>query len=134
MPPDRIAELIADRLFTNGAQEHAQRLVLTIDTPYPRNLGGWCEAAAVDQIEKVLTDVGGLLPATAEPDRLQLIGGQSVDRLKAMGGLNTDQRQAVRNWAADDRLWTTQETVEINLATFARLILALPAQAPRGET
>ena len=37
--------------------------------------------------------------------------------------LNQAQEAAVKSWAADDRLWTTQETVEINLRTFARAIL-----------
>jgi hypothetical protein len=45
--------------------------------------------------------------------------------------LSEAQRQAVKEWAADDRLWTTQETVEINLRIFARKILALAAE---GET
>lgn len=38
--------------------------------------------------------------------------------------LNTEQERLVKEWAADDRLWTTQETVQFNLATFARAILA----------
>jgi hypothetical protein len=38
--------------------------------------------------------------------------------------LNAKQEQAAKEWAADDRLWTTQETVEFNLRTFARKILA----------
>ena len=37
--------------------------------------------------------------------------------------LNPAQARAVEAWAADDRLWTTQETVEFNLRTFARIIL-----------
>jgi len=37
--------------------------------------------------------------------------------------LNDAQEQAAKVWAADDRLWTTQETVEFNLRTFARVIL-----------
>ena len=37
--------------------------------------------------------------------------------------LNEAQLNATKQWAADDRLWTTQETVEINLRTFARVIL-----------
>lgn len=32
---------------------------------------------------------------------------------------NGKQKAVIKKWAADDRLWTTQETVEINLATFA---------------
>lgn len=37
--------------------------------------------------------------------------------------LNDEQEQTIKQWAADDRLWTTQETVEFNLRTFARCIL-----------
>jgi len=39
--------------------------------------------------------------------------------------LNDAQEAIVKEWAADDRLWTTQETVEFNLRTFARVILGL---------
>lgn len=38
--------------------------------------------------------------------------------------LNAEQLQAAKEWAADDRLWTTQETVEFNLTVFARKILS----------
>jgi hypothetical protein len=38
--------------------------------------------------------------------------------------LSDAQEAAVKLWAADDRLWTIQETVEFNLRTFARTILA----------
>ena len=37
--------------------------------------------------------------------------------------LTTKHEQSIKEWAADDRLWTTQETVEFNLRTFARTIL-----------
>jgi hypothetical protein len=37
--------------------------------------------------------------------------------------LTAEQEEAVKEWAADDRLWTTQDTVEFNLRTFARTIL-----------
>lgn len=39
--------------------------------------------------------------------------------------LNTAQEDAINNWAADDRLWTTQDTVQVNLTTFSRTILGL---------
>jgi hypothetical protein len=42
--------------------------------------------------------------------------------------LTSAQEQAIREWAADDRLWTTQETVEFNLRIFARLMLSLDAE------
>jgi hypothetical protein len=43
--------------------------------------------------------------------------------------LNEEQEHSVKAWAADDRLWTTQETVEINLRTFARVILRDAAES-----
>ncbi len=46
--------------------------------------------------------------------------------------LNAEMEQAVKDWAADDRLWTIQETVEFNLRTFARTILS--KQTARGES
>jgi hypothetical protein len=49
-----LARSIAERLFTNGSQERAQRLVLTIDKPVERNLGGWGFEPAVDQIYDIL--------------------------------------------------------------------------------
>ncbi len=41
--------------------------------------------------------------------------------------LNPEQREAATLWAADDRLWTTQEVVAFNLKIFARKILSLEA-------
>lgn len=49
--------------------------------------------------------------------------------------LNAAQEDAAKTWAADDRLWTTQETVEFNLRTFARTILKAqsePQDAPKN--
>jgi hypothetical protein len=53
-PNRALAEKIAQRLFVNGCQETAQRLVLTVDTPISRDLGGWSISAAIDHITKVL--------------------------------------------------------------------------------
>lgn len=39
--------------------------------------------------------------------------------------LSRAQIKAVQDFAADDRLWSTKETTEFNLFTFARLILKL---------
>ena len=55
----QIAELIADDLFTNGAGEMADRLVLMCDqSPWsreaPRDLGGYSKAAVIDVIERGL--------------------------------------------------------------------------------
>ena len=46
--------------------------------------------------------------------------------------LTTKHEQSIKEWAADDRLWTTQETVEFNLRTFARTILK-DATEPRQQ-
>ena len=43
--------------------------------------------------------------------------------------LNESQEREIVSWAADDRLWTTQETVEFNLRVFARRILSRDTQA-----
>jgi hypothetical protein len=37
--------------------------------------------------------------------------------------LTQEQESLVRLWAKDDRLWTTQDTVEFNLRVFTRAIL-----------
>lgn len=50
----QLAETIARRLFTTGFGEVAQRLVLTIDQPARRDLGGWCERAVADMVERTL--------------------------------------------------------------------------------
>ena len=47
--------------------------------------------------------------------------------------LRPSQEEAVKSWAADDRLWTTQETVEINLRTFARVVLKHEHELDRLE-
>ena len=49
----KLAQKIAERLFTNAMGQRATRLRL-FDDPSPRDLGGWCFNAAVAQIEDVL--------------------------------------------------------------------------------
>lgn len=49
----QLAEAIADRLFTGGFGK-AQRLVL--EMPNMQDGGGWSEACAADQIEKLLIE------------------------------------------------------------------------------
>lgn len=39
-------------------------------------------------------------------------------------------KELAEEWAKDDRLWTTQETVAFNLATFGRKVLSLLASSP----
>ena len=75
------------------------------------------------------TDSGG----SAVPPRRALLDepvGEplrvTADTLCMAGAALTEaQRLAAKEWAADDRLWTTQETVEFNLLVFAQKILAL---------
>jgi hypothetical protein len=58
--------------------------------------------------------------------RSQPVAEAGLNSPQPIGGpipLNAEQKQAAKEWAADDRLWTTQETVEFNLRTFARVIL-----------
>ena len=43
----QLAERIAEALFTNGAGQQAERLVLTIDGPPKRYLGGWSMGPAI---------------------------------------------------------------------------------------
>ena len=60
-----------------------------------------------------------------DDDRLDAEPSLSAKRRAELGPihLNEAQRYAAKVWAADDRLWTTQETVEFNLLSFARVIL-----------
>lgn len=46
----KIAVEIANELFTNGSGEHAKHLNLIMDGG--RYVGGWCEAAVADIIER----------------------------------------------------------------------------------
>jgi len=48
---------------------------------------------------------------------------QIVTPTPALIMLNDQQESAANRWAADDRLWTTEDTVRFNLRTFARVIL-----------
>jgi hypothetical protein len=50
----KLAERIARDLFTNGQGQCAQRLVLTVDTPEKRDLGGWSFGPAVDRIATII--------------------------------------------------------------------------------
>ena len=57
VPIERLANQIADRLFTNGAGEQADRLVLfkeVVSGDKKCDLGGWCRHAVVHQVLEVL--------------------------------------------------------------------------------
>lgn len=51
----KVIEQFVDSLFVNGAGERADRLVLTVDGPPSRDLGGWCRSAIVDRLHAVLS-------------------------------------------------------------------------------
>jgi hypothetical protein len=51
---EHLAREIASDLFVNGQGERCQRLVLTIDGPPARNIGGWSESAVAFRIERML--------------------------------------------------------------------------------
>jgi len=48
----KLAEKIADQLFSNGAGQKAERLVLEL--PGKRDGGGWCKQAVVDVIVRAM--------------------------------------------------------------------------------
>jgi len=67
--------------------------------------------------------------ASGEPLTIALQPDGSIRAVPIV--LNAAQEKAVKEWAADDRLWTTQETVEFNLRTFARVIMQ--AESPNTK-
>lgn len=62
-------------------------------------------------------------PTIANIEAVAEAGARLSYHLSSPIQLSPQQEEAVKSWAADDRLWTTQETVEFNLRTFARLML-----------
>jgi len=75
----------------------------------------------IEELERILAS-GERLKIALQPDG-------SIRAVPIV--LNAAQERAVKEWAADDRLWTTQETVEFNLRTFARAIMA--AESPNNK-
>jgi len=51
----KLSEIIAERLFTNGAGHKAQRLVLEMENG--SDGGGWCKKTVIDQIDRILTEL-----------------------------------------------------------------------------
>lgn len=67
--------------------------------------------AALSVISQAIRELRASLPSPAPQPTYPL----NVEGLKKLAD----------EWAKDDRLWTTQETVAFNLATFGRKVLAL---------
>lgn len=59
MTIDQQADAIVEFLFTNGAGQQADRLVLTVDQPHTHDLGGWCRQSVHDAIVAVLNNSAG---------------------------------------------------------------------------
>ena len=64
-----LAELIASRLFVNGDGDQGTRLDIRQGDPHgeEKSLGGWCLAAAIDQIQKVIEQNVPLCHADPKP-------------------------------------------------------------------
>ena len=62
---------------------------------------------------------------TADMTALRLRHAEAGAATTAPIPLTEEQEREAKEWAADDRLWTTRETVEFNLRTFVRKILSL---------
>ena len=76
-------------------------------------------SATVERPRPTIEELERML-ASGEPLKIALQPDGSIRAVPIV--LNAAQEKAVKEWAADDRLWTTQETVEFNLRTFARVI------------
>ena len=59
MTAEKLAAQIVDDIFRNGGQETADRLVLTVDMPVPRDLGGWSKRALADRIATIIAKAEG---------------------------------------------------------------------------
>jgi hypothetical protein len=119
---DEIAAVIAEEIRTT---------VVNAFQPYGQ---GFVDAATM------LAWADRLSAASSSPGetryRPESIGASHDDRSQPIGGpipLNEAQEQAAREWAADGRLWTTQDTVEVNLRTFGRVVLKASA-SPHGPS
>lgn len=91
-------------------------------------LDQWTEAASFEFENGNPQYAQALEQCVIDLEKLTSPAGQEAPPLPIP--LNTEQEKAAKQWAADDQLWTTQETVEFNLRTFARVILS---SSPAGH-
>ena len=106
---------------------------LTADTPATRLLAKLKALMARSEQDRAFGPAAcrlACLDAIEESFRATASSGDAGAPPQYPISLNDEQEKAIREWAADDRLWTTQETVEFNLRTFARTILKHRAEAP----
>lgn len=106
------------------AHSYAERLAYSI----------WKQHYSQDSPEwKALPDLLGVL--TQIDNMVAGMSRKPKERVVPVGliPLSENQKRAIQQWAADDRLWTTQETVALNLETFARLILKLSSSVEAAQ-
>lgn len=65
----KLANRIARDLFTFGTGERADRLVLLIERPLCRDLGGWSESALAERVYQHLSGV--IVEGRASPEATQ---------------------------------------------------------------
>jgi hypothetical protein len=79
-----------------------------------------------DELDALLSSP--VSPQTPQKHRLEPISTSADNRpspiIPQIPLDDAAQEQIAKQWAADDRLWTTQETVAFNLRVFARAIIA----------
>lgn len=77
--PVSLEQLIAqfvDGLFVNGSGQKADRLVLTVDGPPSRDLGGWCKQAIADRLMVALVSLpNGTVVTKREAGSCRTCGG-----------------------------------------------------------
>ena len=130
---NRAERLIRSALRRADAEAAAPPTAEAAPEPLPADLMAeivrWSQHTHVGQSEaaalllRVLAALRGGSPVEAAPEPTPALPDNSWH-------LNTAQVRAAKEWAADDRLWTTQETVEFNLQTFARAILTADRTEP----
>jgi len=96
--------------------EYAQRLATAMwEKHWKENSPDW---KPLPDLLGVLTQIDNMVAGMTRKEK----SNQPVGLIP----LNPAQGLLITQWAADDRLWTTQETVALNLERFARAILKEP--------
>ena len=114
-PAMSVADLVAELLRIN--QPTSTLIMTEVDLNGDILIGSCLFSVRYDGFHERIV-ISGVMDPPHEGGR-QILHGQMVTPLP----LTFTHEQAIKEWAADDRLWTTQETVEFNLRTFARVIL-----------
>lgn len=71
MTANEIARAIAEYAFRNGQGDEADRLVLTVDTKPPVDLGGWSRSAFIAFTTRIIQEsTNSVPPAAPEKEKL----------------------------------------------------------------